>query len=118
MPSERPKQRLQDVVEQCDRIFDHVAEHTFEAYERDQKTSDAVERCLSRISEACVKLGDSLDALYPETPWREMRGYGNVLRHRYEEILVWRTVKEDLPLLRASAVAELRRLETSDEVRS
>lgn len=69
---------------------------------------------MSRLSEACSKLGDYLDARYPDTPWREMRGYGNVLRHRYEEVvhaLVWQTIEEDLPKLRASAVAEIKRLE-------
>jgi uncharacterized protein with HEPN domain len=114
LPSERPQQRLADVIEQIDRICAHVADHTFEQYQSDQKTSDAVERCMSRVSEACSKLGTYLDALYPDTPWREMRGYGNVLRHRYEEIvhaLIWKTIERDLPKIRASAVAELSRLQ-------
>jgi uncharacterized protein with HEPN domain len=45
-----------------------------------------------------------------------MRGYGNVLRHRYEEVvhaLIWATIRDDLPKLRASAEAELKRLESS-----
>jgi uncharacterized protein with HEPN domain len=103
-------------MEQIDRILDHVKDHSFETYERHQKTSDAVERCMSRISEACSKLGSYLDERYPGTPWREMRGYGNVLRHRYEEVvhaLIWATIRDDLPKLRASAEAELKRLQSS-----
>jgi hypothetical protein len=35
------------------------------AFEKDQKTYDAVERCLERISEAAAKLGDLAASLVP-----------------------------------------------------
>lgn len=35
------------------------------AFEKDQKTYDAVERCLERISEAAAKLGDLASSLMP-----------------------------------------------------
>lgn len=41
---------------------------TRDDYARDQRTKDAVERCLQRISEAAYKLGAYIDALYPEAP--------------------------------------------------
>ena len=114
MPSSQPTARLNDVIANCDRILQHVTGHTLETYVADSKTVDAVERCLQRISEAAVKLGDSLDARYPDAPWREARGIGNILRHRYEDImddLIWESVQHDVPRLRASAVAEMGRLD-------
>ncbi len=45
---------------------------------------DAVERRLSIISEAAVKLGEPVEKLEPDIPWRGIRGLGNALRHNYD----------------------------------
>ncbi len=117
MPSNRPVARLQDVIANCDRIAAHTRGIADAAtYGADSKTVDAVERCLQRISEAAIKLGADLDARYPDAPWREVRGIGNILRHRYEDImddLIWHSVQHDVPRLRASAMQEIERLENS-----
>ena len=52
----------------------------------DDKTADAVERCLARISEATVKLGEDAELLCPGPPWRDIRGLGNHLRHAYKRV--------------------------------
>ncbi|HTW70074.1 MAG TPA: HepT-like ribonuclease domain-containing protein [Acetobacteraceae bacterium] len=56
MPSSRPIDRLRDVVDNCERIERHIAGMDFATYSRDEKTRDAVERCLQRISEAASLL--------------------------------------------------------------
>ena len=89
---------------------------TLEQYLADEKTTDAVERCLQRISEAAAKLGSELDTRYPDAPWRQARGIGNILRHRYDDVideLIWKSIREDLPQLRQSAAAELKRLQAA-----
>jgi uncharacterized protein with HEPN domain len=64
-----------------------------------------VERCLERICEAARKVGDALDAKYPEVEFSKLRQLGSVLRHDYDEIeagMLWRSVTERLdPLERA-----------------
>jgi ribonuclease HepT-like protein len=55
------------------------------AFMEDQKTHDAVERCLERISEAAAKLGELAPALAPDQPWQKIRALGNRLRHNYDE---------------------------------
>ena len=45
---------------------------------------DAVERRLSIISEAAVKLGEEVEKLEPNIPWSSIRGLGNALRHNYD----------------------------------
>ncbi len=52
MPSSRPLLRLQDVADNCGRILDYTVGMSLDGYRRDQRTRDAVERCLQRISEA------------------------------------------------------------------
>ena len=88
-----------------------------EAYFAHEKTIDAVERCLQRISEAAYKLGPYLDDLYPDAPWKQARGIGNILRHKYDEIaegLIWASIQDDVPRLRSSALVEIERLMQSD----
>lgn len=117
MPSSKPVTRLRDVVENCTRILDYTAGMTRDDYARDQRTKDAVERCLQRISEAAYKLGAYIDALYPEAPWKDARGVGNILRHGYDAISddeVWASIREDVPALLRSAETEIRRLQAGD----
>ena len=56
MPSEVPRERLQDIVTHIDRVRAHLKGVKLGA-ELDDKTRDAVERCLERINEAAKKLG-------------------------------------------------------------
>ena len=70
----------------------------------------AVARCLEIISEASRRLSDELKARHPQMPWREMASAGNVYRHSYEDVLprrVWKTMREELPPLRAAIEREL-----------
>jgi uncharacterized protein with HEPN domain len=112
MPSRQRDRRLNDIIENVDRIRRHVREMTLDEYLQNEKTRDAVERCLQRISEAAAKLGDLMDDRYPEVPWRDIRRFGNVLRHDYDEVdgvLLWRTIQERLDPLRHACAAELGR---------
>ena len=116
MPSSKLLDRLGDVVENCERIARHVTGMSRNAYFADEKTIDAVERCLQRISEAAYKLGPYLDSLYPDAPWKQARGIGNILRHKYDQVtedLIWASIEADLPRLRKSALQEIERLKKS-----
>ncbi len=77
----------------------------------DHKTQDAVERCLEkRICEAARKLGDALDAKYPEAEFPKLRQLGSVLRHDYDDIdtdMLWRSVTERLDPLEHACRKEL-----------
>lgn len=73
----------------------------------------AVERKLLSISEAAVRLGGEADKLCPGMRWRDIRGIGNRLRHQYDRVdveIVWNTVTEQLPLLKTSIAAALKKL--------
>jgi uncharacterized protein with HEPN domain len=116
MPSSRPVDRLNEIVENCERIMRYVADLDMKAYTKDLKTKDAVERCLSRISEAARKLGGYLDGFYPDANWKGARGIGNLLRHQYDQISdadVWDGVVNDVPRLHQAALAEIARLNPS-----
>ena len=86
MPSSRPRDRIDDILTNIASIEAYTAGMNLAAFSADQKTRDAVERCLSRISEAVVKLGDLPEKMEPDQPWGNIRGYGNRLRHAYDGV--------------------------------
>jgi uncharacterized protein with HEPN domain len=113
LPSEKPALRLEDIIENARAIQSYIVGMDSAAFEEDQKTCDAVERCLERISEAAAKLGDLAEALMPEQPWQQVRSLGNRLRHEYDEIRadrLWDIVRVDLPRLCAACEDALCRL--------
>ena len=109
MPSEVPQERLQDIVTNIDRVRAHLKGMKPGA-ELDDKTRDAVERCLERISEAAKKLGPMIEERQPQVSWRGIRGLGNVLRHEYDaedDSTIERIVEQELGPLRQACVNEL-----------
>lgn len=118
MPSDKTARRLEDMIENARAIQLCVADMNLTVFEEDQKTYDAVERCLERISEAAAKLGDLAPALVPGQPRREIRALGNRLRHEYDAIRedrLWDIVQIDLPSLCAACEDALRRLREGPE---
>ena len=106
MPSEVPAQRLRDIIANIDRVRTHV-QGTPPNTPFDDKTRDAVERCLERISEAVKKLGPEIEEREPDIPWRSIRGLGNVLRHQYDVVddqVIREIVERDLGALRDACV--------------
>ena len=109
MPSEVPRARLQDIVTNIDRVRAHLTDMRPDA-ELDDKTRDAVERCLERISEAAKKLGATIEERQPQVSWRGIRGLGNVLRHEYDMVddaAIARIVEQELGPLRQACLNEL-----------
>lgn len=105
MPSERPVQRLQDILENIERVRSYTAGLDREAYLRTPLVMDAVERCLERMAEAARKLGDRYDGLNPEADLPSLRRFGSVLRHDYDAInplLVWLLIENRLDVLEAT----------------
>lgn len=92
------------------RLRRHLRGMTADRFAADEKTQDAVERCLERLSEAARKIGDALDAKYPEAAFDKLRQLGSVLRHDYDEVdadLLWRAVTSRLDALEAACRREL-----------
>ncbi|HEX7774981.1 MAG TPA: HepT-like ribonuclease domain-containing protein [Parvibaculum sp.] len=110
MSSSDPLRRLNDIVEQIARIESHVAGMDLDAFCASTLTQDAVERCFERICEASRKIGAGLDAKYPEVDFPNLRKFGSILRHDYDDVdtdFIWHFVIRRLPLLKAAARAEL-----------
>ncbi len=77
-------------------------------FESDVKTQDAVIRNMEIIGEACSnirKQAPDFARSHPEVPWGSAIGNRNALSHGYFSVdltLVWATVRQDLPRLKAA----------------
>ena len=114
MRSNEIADRLRDVLDNIERIERHVATSNSPDFGADELVLDAVERCLSRISEAAVRLGDEAAQVVPGHQWADIRGLGNILRHVYHrvEVEVIREIVElELPRLKRDVRAAIDRLE-------
>lgn len=110
--SSRPESfRLNDIIENIDAIQTYVTDMSITVFERDRRTLDAVERCLQRITEAAIRIGDSRMAeIAPDVPFHQVRGLGNALRHEYHRIdarSIFLLLSDELPALRAACVSAL-----------
>jgi uncharacterized protein with HEPN domain len=110
MLSETERGSLSDILFNIDLANSFAQGFDYEHFLTDMRTFYAITRCLEIISEASRRLSPEIRARHPEIPWRKVSGSGNIYRHDYEDVaqrLVWGTVHEFLPALRAMAEIEL-----------
>jgi uncharacterized protein with HEPN domain len=110
--SSRPESvRLQDIIDNIDAIEDYISGVSISAFENDRRTMDAVERCLQRITEAAIRIGEArMTEIAPTVPFHGVRGLGNALRHEYHRIdarSIFRLLCDELPVLRAACLSAL-----------
>lgn len=91
MPSERVRKWFGDIVRAIELIERWQAEaNGIDCMLADEKSRSAVERQLLIMSEAAIRLHhmdhDLAAKLAPEVDWAGVRGMGNVLRHRYDDM--------------------------------
>ena len=83
---------IKDMVESANKIMSYIEEMTFEDFEKDEKTVDAVIRNFEIIGEAANRLDDTYKSDNPEIEWDRMRGFRNRIIHEYFGIdleIVW-----------------------------
>jgi uncharacterized protein with HEPN domain len=104
LPTERPAQRIHDILTNIASIEDYTDGLSEESFSSNRMVIDAVERCLERIAEAARKLGDQFDSAVPnEIDLHAIRQFGSVLRHDYDAVdtkILWNVVAIELPKLK------------------
>ncbi|WBL78498.1 DUF86 domain-containing protein [Bradyrhizobium xenonodulans] len=112
MPSDRIDGTLRDILHHIDLATEFAGGLDREGFAADLRAVYAVTRCLEIISEASRRLPEELKERHPAIAWRQMAAAGNVYRHNYEDVaarLVWETVQQALPPLRAAIEDEMAR---------
>lgn len=114
MPSDKPLQRLNDILENIDWIFQYTKGLRLPEFIQNRLARDAVERCLMRISEAARKLEAIVDDLVPGQPWADIRALGNAIRHEYDTVdpeIIWNIIESDLVPLADAVEKAINKLE-------
>lgn len=106
----RDYQRLLDIQEAIGKI-EKYADRGREAFYKDELIQTWVVYHLQIIGEAIGKLSEELKDLYPEVPWKKIRGMRNILVHNYFGIdldIVWRVIEAELPDLKEHIISMLK----------
>jgi uncharacterized protein with HEPN domain len=117
MPSRDSREPLRDILRSCELVAAWVAGRSFEEFIADRMFQAAVEREIEIVSEASRRIADDLKLRRPDLPWRDIATVGNVLRHKYGEIIdpeIWQIATLDLPALAVAAEQLLRSLDDPD----
>ena len=91
---------INDIVRNMTKILQYTDGMDESAFSADEKTADAVIRCIEIIGEAAKNVPDSIRDNYPQIPWKQMAGMRDKVIHDYFGIqlkTVWKVVKEVIP---------------------
>ncbi len=94
---------IKDILEYMERAEKHIEKIKKEDFLQDNKTCDAVIRCIEVIGEATKNVSDNIRNKYPSIPWRDMSGMRDKIIHGYFVVdfeNVWLVVKEEIPRLK------------------
>ena len=87
------------MLESANKILDYTTGLSFEQFEIDNKTIDAVIRNFEIIGEASNRIDGEFKILNSQIEWAKMRGFRNRIVHDYFGIdleIVWSIIQDDI----------------------
>ena len=94
---------IEDIKEAISKIESFTNDMSFDDFIKDDKTMDAVIRNIEIIGEAAKHIPPDIRLKHVEIPWKEIIGTRSKVLHEYfgvDEKILWKTIQEDLPLLK------------------
>jgi uncharacterized protein with HEPN domain len=105
---ERVEDYLGHIVEAIERATSYLEPlRDFDAFQTNHQVQDAAVRNIEIIGEAVNKINNVAPEFidqHPQLPWAQMRAMRNVVIHEYFFVdlkVVWTTIRDDLPRLKA-----------------
>ena len=102
MPDERQNGLLRDILDSALSIRAYLAGVDRAGFMANAEKQDAVLRRFEIIGEAASRLSPETQALFPNLPFRSMRGMRNIIAHDYGVVdldQVWQTSSNDIDAL-------------------
>ena len=94
---------LEDIKDSITKIESYIKDLNFDEFSKDAMKIDAVVRNLTIIGEAAKNIPEEIKSKNPKIAWSEAVGMRNKVTHEYfgvDEDILWKTIKEDLPILK------------------
>ena len=115
MVSERDIDLLLRILDHCDRIFSAEGRFgdDYKIYINDWDYQDVVKMNLFQIGEVSNNLSDELHDTLHNIPWHQLYGMRNIIAHGYEKVHeeeIWKTVKNDIPVLKENIILFLEKM--------
>jgi uncharacterized protein with HEPN domain len=95
---------LIDIRSSILKILDYTQGMSYDMYDADSKTKDAVERNFEIIGEAASRLPDDFKSIDNGIEWRILKDFRNFIIHEYfgiDNLVVWDIIEHRLPHLLA-----------------
>jgi len=93
-----------DHILDCIRKIDEFSSGlSLKEFRKNELVQDEIIRNIEIIGEASKKISLDTKKTYPDIPWKEIAGMRDKLIHDYLGVdvnVVWKTVKEDMPVLK------------------
>lgn len=105
---------LQDILASIEHIEDYTSALAFEDFAAALQTQHAVLFNIQIIGEAANRLDAGFRSANPSVPWSLMIGMRNVIVHGYFAVnlqIIWKTITDELPGLKAQLTAILAELD-------
>lgn len=102
LPEDRDPAYLWDMLEAAKEVETMLEDYDIATFLESRILLRATERSIEIIGEAARRVSSSYQEAHPEIPWREIIGQRNILAHEYgqvDHVLLYKTVKEDIPML-------------------
>lgn len=110
MNNKDTKLHLNHVIDSVKKVNSYT-ENSRDLFFNDQKTYDATIRVLQTMAESITKLEESFKEKYPEIPWKEIRGFRNILVHDYlygpDKDIIWEVIVKELEVIEKVFTKEL-----------
>lgn len=106
--------RLEHMRDAISQLLEAARQEDFFSLSEKDLAYFGVVKLLEIIGEAAYKLTPEFKESHPETPWRFVVGMRHVLVHGYYQINkeeVFKTIKQDLPILKAQIINYLTEFE-------
>jgi uncharacterized protein with HEPN domain len=91
---------LEDIISSIEKIDKYTKDLSFDDFQDNSLTVDAVIRNLEIIGEATKNIPPDIRSGYPYIPWGRMIGLRNIVSHKYFSIdlsIIWQIVTVNLP---------------------
>jgi len=109
---------IKDIIEYMERAENHIKNLQLDQFLKDDKTCDAVIRCIEVIGEAAKNIPEEIRISYPSISWRDLAGMRDKIIHSYFTVdfeTVWLVVKEDIPRLKPMVKKVLEKMEETKQ---